>query len=414
MPNQFSTTTNRTTDTGWVYSARGDLVKNGAGEQMAYDGEGRLTAWCAGSQSGQACGPGQVWVSRMVYDGEGRRVRKDAGGVSEYYVYGSGGEIVAEYGSAGTAGVQYLTTDGLGSTRVVTDGTGLVASRMDYEPYGTERDGVGWRSGVVGYGGGGPRLKFTSKERDSETGLDYFGARYLSAAMGRFTGADKPFADQDPYEPQSWNLYSYVRNNTLKFVDETGREIVYANDRLRAISDQRRQESPSYNANLQGFEGPGSPRLVIQYGATENDIDGSRTLGMFLSKIAPAVQVYSSATVFTTNPAILKSGSITVNSSLENDNDQTSNTLAHEVSHAADARTNPQRYSTEQPLDANGRIIPHDNRPVERRAIAGAQQSNRQRQEYARQQKEEQKRQKEEQKKREREERERRKKEQMN
>jgi hypothetical protein len=107
----------------------------------------------------------------------------------------------------------------------------------------------------------------------------------------------------------------------------------------------------------------------------------------------------------------LNSGTITVNS---NNDDQTSNTLAHEVSHANDARTNPQRYSTEPIRDANGRIIPHDSRPVEQRAIAGAQQSNRERQEYARRQKEEQKRQKQEQKQREREERERRKKEQQN
>ena len=40
--------------------------------------------------------------------------------------------------------------------------------------------------------------------------------------MGRFTSADAPFADQDPIDPQSWNLYSYVRNNPLVFVDPTG------------------------------------------------------------------------------------------------------------------------------------------------------------------------------------------------
>ena len=61
-------------------------------------------------------------------------------------------------------------------------------------------------------------MNVTGKERDAETGLDYFdyfGARYFSAAQRRFTSPDKPFADQDPYDPQSWNLYSYVRNNPL-------------------------------------------------------------------------------------------------------------------------------------------------------------------------------------------------------
>jgi len=64
--------------------------------------------------------------------------------------------------------------------------------------------------------------KFTGKERDAETGLDYFGARYLSAAQGRWTSPDAPFADQHPGDPQSWNLYSYVRNNPVAFVDPTG------------------------------------------------------------------------------------------------------------------------------------------------------------------------------------------------
>lgn len=60
--------------------------------------------------------------------------------------------------------------------------------------------------------------KFTGKERDSETGLDYFGARYYGSNMGRFTSPDKPFADQHVYDPQSWNLYSYTRNNPIFLV----------------------------------------------------------------------------------------------------------------------------------------------------------------------------------------------------
>jgi RHS repeat-associated protein len=65
--------------------------------------------------------------------------------------------------------------------------------------------------------------QFTGKERDAETGLDYFGARYMSAAQGRFTSPDKPLTDQDPREPQSWNLYAYVTNNPLRYDDPDGR-----------------------------------------------------------------------------------------------------------------------------------------------------------------------------------------------
>jgi RHS repeat-associated protein len=62
----------------------------------------------------------------------------------------------------------------------------------------------------------------SGKERDSETGLDNFGARYYASTMGRFMVPDRPFNDQAPNDPQSWNLYSYVRNNPLKNTDPTG------------------------------------------------------------------------------------------------------------------------------------------------------------------------------------------------
>ena len=54
--------------------------------------------------------------------------------------------------------------------------------------------------------------------------LDYFGARYFSAAQGRFTSPDAPFADQHVEDPQSWNMYGYVRNNPLKNTDPNGRD----------------------------------------------------------------------------------------------------------------------------------------------------------------------------------------------
>ena len=57
-------------------------------------------------------------------------------------------------------------------------------------------------------------------------GLDYFGARYLSGAMGRFVSADAPFADQHPEDPQSWNLFSYARNNPLRFIDLQGEAVI--------------------------------------------------------------------------------------------------------------------------------------------------------------------------------------------
>src|SRR6185503_4860972 len=88
------------------------------------------------------------------------------------------------------------TPDHLGSPRVVTNSSAGVISRHDYMPFGEELGaGVGGRTTGMGFSGttDGTRQKFTAKERDTETSLDYFGARYYTSIQGRFTGAD-------PYE----------------------------------------------------------------------------------------------------------------------------------------------------------------------------------------------------------------------
>ncbi len=71
--------------------------------------------------------------------------------------------------------------------------------------------------------------QFTGKERDAETGLDYFGARYYGSNMGRWMSPDwsaaavpVPYADMT--DPQSLNLYGYVRNNPIVKVDLDGHD----------------------------------------------------------------------------------------------------------------------------------------------------------------------------------------------
>lgn len=72
---------------------------------------------------------------------------------------------------------------------------------------------------------------FTGKERDSETGLDYFGARYLSAPQGRFTSPDPVIVTPARMvDPQRFNLYAYARNNPFKFIDPRGEDIEFVND----------------------------------------------------------------------------------------------------------------------------------------------------------------------------------------
>ena len=111
---------------------------------------------------------------------------------------------------AGALHVQYKGTttyflhrDHWGSTRLVTALDQSVSDNLDYLPFGEQIAGDT-----------GTTHKFTGKERDAETGLDYFGARYDSGVQGRFTSPDKPFADQHAEDPQSWNLYSYSSMTT--------------------------------------------------------------------------------------------------------------------------------------------------------------------------------------------------------
>jgi RHS repeat-associated protein len=69
--------------------------------------------------------------------------------------------------------------------------------------------------------------RFTGKERDAESGNDYFGARYYASTMGRFLSPDwsakvepVPYAKLD--NPQSLNLYTYMLDNPLSGVDPDG------------------------------------------------------------------------------------------------------------------------------------------------------------------------------------------------
>jgi RHS repeat-associated protein len=69
--------------------------------------------------------------------------------------------------------------------------------------------------------------KSTGKERDPESGLDYFIARYNSSSLGRFMSPD-PLGGRI-LDPQTLNKYSYVRNNPLNLIEPTGMYICRGN-----------------------------------------------------------------------------------------------------------------------------------------------------------------------------------------
>ncbi len=132
-------------------------------------------------------------------------------------------------GSSSQVAIEWLVTDQLGTPRMVFDKSGSLANtkRHDYLPFGEELfAGTGGRTPQQGYGAGdGVRQHFTQKERDIETGLDYFGARYYSSTQGRFTTGDPASLElRHLVNPQDLNRYAYVANNPLKFIDPDGEE----------------------------------------------------------------------------------------------------------------------------------------------------------------------------------------------
>jgi len=236
--------------TSVTYDDAGNLTHDVPGQQFDYDAENKLKAY----EGGATVNGGASYS----YDGDGRRVKKVVGVsmTATVFVYNILGQLVAEYKNAASGevgGTSYVTSDMLGSTRLVTSSSGEAKGRHDYLPFGEElfggtnaNPGPGGRKPSLGYGcdpsdpnclPDGVRQKFTQKERDIETNLDYFLARYYSSTQGRFTSPDDFLNDTHVHDPASWNLYTYVRNNPLKLVDPTGEVVNGA-----GLTDAERQQ----------------------------------------------------------------------------------------------------------------------------------------------------------------------------
>ncbi|HWA93833.1 MAG TPA: RHS repeat-associated core domain-containing protein [Terracidiphilus sp.] len=208
------------------------MTTDNMGTQYSYDAEGRIAT--AGS-----------WT--YGYDGDGNRVlRSDGGSGGATYWYNAGGTLSDEqsvelapghpwaarlhcyfYFNGGVAlqigfspccwPSYYLIQDLLGSTRGSVGANSAVVD-SDYYPFG---EYVTQPSDTT------LEQRFTGKERDAESGNDYFGARYYASSMGRFLSPDwsespVPIPSASLSDPQSLNLYSYTRNNPLTRKDDDG------------------------------------------------------------------------------------------------------------------------------------------------------------------------------------------------
>jgi RHS repeat-associated protein len=200
-----------------------------AGYVYGYDGDGERVEKCVPNPSTATTCSGST-SGTLYWRGIGTDTLDEsdiAGNAQEEYVYFNGQRVARR--DVSTNAVHYYFGDHLNSTSVVTDAFGSLSicgtytvptgeDESDYYPYGGE---------MVICNRVPQNYKFTGKERDSESGLDYFGARHYSSALGRFMVPDwagKP--TNVPYanfgNPQSLNLYSYVQNNPSTIGDPDG------------------------------------------------------------------------------------------------------------------------------------------------------------------------------------------------
>jgi RHS repeat-associated protein len=204
-----------------TYDAAGNVIADNM-HHYTYDAENRLTQVDAGT------------TASYVYDASGRRMQKTTAGTTVNYIYDLNGHDVTEYSSTGEwnrgeiyAGSRHLVTyrnsltyfssvDALGSERVRSTQNESSYESCDSLPFGDDQYCFGSAVGNVS------PLHFTGQERDTETNLDNFKARYMESTLGRFMSPDPANAGANSTNPQSWNMYSYALNSPLVFTDPTG------------------------------------------------------------------------------------------------------------------------------------------------------------------------------------------------
>lgn len=191
-------------------------------ERSDYDSENQLIKYTASDGS---------YVD-YKYDGLGRRIAKLFNGLktdicSRVFIYdienileersGDGATILARYTHGPgideplimeRAGLSYFYhADALGSITALTDSTGTIVKTYTYDSFGRIVNETGTIENFYTY---------TARERDSESNLYYYRARYYSPSIGRFL-------QEDPVELAGGiNLYNYVGNNPVNFTDPTG------------------------------------------------------------------------------------------------------------------------------------------------------------------------------------------------
>jgi RHS repeat-associated protein len=149
-----------------------------------------------------------------IFDGKLLAEYDHNGNCVKDYIYADN-RLIAEY-KPQTGEYFYYMTDQINSTRIITNDSGNVVFSEAYGPYGDVQ-----KNWVNTYD---PKLKFSGKEREGYSELDYFGARYYDHKSYRFNSVD-PIINREEalVNPQLWNLYAYCRNNPITYLDPDGK-----------------------------------------------------------------------------------------------------------------------------------------------------------------------------------------------
>jgi RHS repeat-associated protein len=246
-------TTNNNRIDGYSYDAAGNLLNDGLGHSLTYDAENRLIN--VGGNS----------TATYIYDSGGQRVRRITSSGTLDYLYDLAGHAITEITGSGspTRGEVYASDRHLASYQSGTtyfDHTDWINNeRLRTTVAGTTFSN--WTSLPFGEGSSTPNpgpLHFTGQVRDTETGLDYFGARYYGSNAGRFMSPDPSgLLAQRPANPQSWNLYAYAMNNPVINIDPNGLDCIYVNDAGNGVESIDHNSSAGECADTEGTWVPG-------------------------------------------------------------------------------------------------------------------------------------------------------------
>jgi len=181
--------------------------------------------------------------AKYYYDDKGLRTKKELQDITIIYHYDEAGQVICETDEKGNIKSSYIYANGariaricpdgsmqfyhnneLGTPVAITDKDGNVIERTVHEPFGNivaKKNSAGIEAAT--------ECGFTGKERDMESGLYYFGARYYDPIVGRFISKDTGSPRFN--DPQSLNRYIYCLNNPLKYVDPDGNDAILYVDR---------------------------------------------------------------------------------------------------------------------------------------------------------------------------------------